>query len=99
MPHDRPRVFAWTAVKLLLLALFLAAICSAQRNLLYINTNVGLCPTCMANQNQILAFSVDPTTGKMTRIKGNFKTNGTGVYNNPPGNEIEADQQIIVNQE
>lgn len=68
----------------------------AQQNLLYINTNVGLCPTCTTGRNQVLAFSIG-ASGQLTKLNGKFLTGGTGVYHNPPGNEVEADQQIIIN--
>lgn len=68
----------------------------AQQNLLYINANVGLCPTCTAGHNQMLIFSVS-STGTLTKIAGKYPTGGTGVYHQPPGNEIEADQQVIIN--
>jgi 6-phosphogluconolactonase (cycloisomerase 2 family) len=86
-------------VKLLVVVLVLFHLTAsgfAQQNLLYINTNVGLCPTCGANKNQILIYSI-ASTGALTKLAGQYFTGGTGVYNNPPGNEVEADQQIIVN--
>ncbi|MBA3913073.1 MAG: beta-propeller fold lactonase family protein [Acidobacteriales bacterium] len=81
----------------LLIALCLAGSASAQLDLLYINANIGPCPTCQPNANQVLAYTVNTKNGKLTRIVGPFTTGGAGVYKNPPGNEVDADQQIIVN--
>ncbi|MBA3912791.1 MAG: beta-propeller fold lactonase family protein [Acidobacteriales bacterium] len=84
------------------LAAFLAVVCFAatgfaQLDLLYINANIGSCPKCQTSSNQVLAYNLHTTTGILSRINGPFTTGGTGVYRNPPGNEIDADQQVIVN--
>src|SRR5206468_851227 len=78
--------------------LALAGSAYAQLDLLYINANIGECPICQPDANQVLAYNLNVTTGKLTRILGPFKTGGEGVYNSSPGNEVDADQQIIVNQ-
>ncbi|MBA3916235.1 MAG: beta-propeller fold lactonase family protein [Acidobacteriales bacterium] len=80
------------------LVCLIAASGFAQLDLLYINANIGACPTCQTNANQVLAYTLNTKMGKLTRVLGPFTTGGSGVYRNPPGSEIDADQQVIVNQ-
>ncbi|MBA3913906.1 MAG: beta-propeller fold lactonase family protein [Acidobacteriales bacterium] len=82
-----------------LLLVCLAGTGFAQLDLLYINANIGDCPTCAPDSNQVLAYNLNTKTGVLTRILGPFTTGGAGVYRNPPGNEIDADQQVIINKE
>lgn len=83
-----------------LAALCLTSLAFAQRpEFLFINANVGLCSVCQPNKNQVLVYSLNTETGQLSHILGPFFTGGTGVYKNPPGNEVRADQQLIVNAE
>ena len=71
----------------------------AQKNLVYIDANVGLCPTCTANHNSVIAF-VNDGTGNLTPVSGGpFKTGGTGIYQATPGLPFDADNQLIINPE
>ena len=98
---SRSQGFSWVAasVTIVLLLLCFVATGVAQKNLVYIDGNVGLCPTCVANRNLILAF-VNDGTGKLTPVKGQpFKTGGTGIYQETPGLPFDADNQLIINPE
>ena len=56
----------------------------AQLNLVYVQTNTGLCPACVANKNAILGFSNDGT-GRLALLKGApYLTGGTGLYEPNP---------------
>jgi 6-phosphogluconolactonase (cycloisomerase 2 family) len=84
---------------MVLLVLCFTATGFAQKNLVYIDSNIGLCPTCSANKNSVIAF-VNDGTGKLTPVKGQpFKTGGTGIYQAAPGLPIDASDQLIINPE
>lgn len=82
-----------------LLVLCFAAAGFAQKNLVYVNANIGLCPTCAANHNSVIAL-VNDGTGKLSLLSGGpFKTGGTGIYQATPGLPFDADNQLIINPE
>jgi 6-phosphogluconolactonase (cycloisomerase 2 family) len=88
-----------SVLSIAVLVLCLASAGLAQLNLVYVESNIGLCPGCAANHNSIIAFSNDGT-GNLKAVKGMpFKTKGTGIYDAAPGVDFAADRELIINPE
>lgn len=73
----------------------LAQCAQAQKNLVYVESNIGSIPS----MNSVLGYSNDGT-GQLTPLSGSpYLTKGTGVYSPTDHTPFLADGQVIVNPE